>query len=173
MINSLPRLTGGPNLFDRFRRWLPKSNSFRRQLRILKWLIPIGLVMLVVAYELGPSRWTYQSLGFNYHLLAEIILFGTMGPLLAFVLLELLGRWIDEKETADLQTRLLAEAGDKELRVRQLNDDTLQVLFATSLLITAIESDGARLSSNTTTQIKITEQALDEVMQRLRSHLLS
>lgn len=173
MITSPLRLTGGLKQFERLKRWRPKSNSFRRQLRIVRWLIPIGLVMLVVAYELGPSRWVYESLGFASHLLAEIFLFGTVGPLLAFVLLELLGRWLDEKETADFQASLLANANEKELKVRQLNDDTIQVLFATSLLISTIKADGSDLPRNTLVQIENTEQALDEVIQRLRSHLLS
>jgi hypothetical protein len=165
--------TSGQNLPERLRQHLPGLTTFRRQLRILKWLIPMSLVLLVLAYELGPSRWVYESWGFYYHLLAEILLFGTVGPLLAFVLLELIGRWIDEKETADLQSNLLEKAGEKELETRQLNDDTLQVLFATSLLITTIKSDSSGIPSNTVAQIEVTEQALDETIQRLRSHLVS
>ncbi len=173
MINSPSSPTSGLSLFERLERWLPKLAPFRHQLRILKWFIPFGLVVLVVAYELGLSRWTYEGLGFTYHLLAEILLFGTVGPLLAFVLLELLGRWIDEKETSDLQAHLLAQASEKELKVRQLNDDTLQLLFATSLLMTAIKSDGGNLPPDTVVQIEATEQALNESIKHLRSHLLS
>jgi len=97
MMDFPPRLIGDMNLLERFRSRIPKPNFFRRQLQTLKWLIPVGLVIVVVLYEIGPSRWTYQGWGFSIHLLVEIILFGTVGPLLAFVLLELLGRWIDEK----------------------------------------------------------------------------
>lgn len=146
--------------------------SFHQQLKVFKWLIPTGLMLLVVVYEVGPSRWIYEGFGFTYNLLIEILIFGTVGPALAFVLLELLGRWIDEKETADLQARLLAQANEKELEVRQLNDETLQVLFATSLLITTIKSDQNDLPLNTAIQIEVTEQALDEAMQRLRFHLM-
>lgn len=173
MTDSPPRLTGGLSLFERFRRRLPKPNSFRRQLRILKWLIPIGLVVLVVVYEIGPSRWVYQGWGFNAHLLIEILLFGTVGPLLAFLLLELLSRWIDEKETADLQAHLLAQASEKESKVRQLSDDTIQVLFAASLLMNTIRSDGPDLRPMTVSQIETTEEALNESIAQLRSHLLS
>jgi signal transduction histidine kinase len=151
---------------------LPKLTSFRQQLKVFKWLIPIGLMLLVVLYEIGPSRWIFEGFGFTYHLSIEILIFGTVGPALAFVLLELLGRWIEEKETADLQARILARANEKELKVRQLNDDTLQVLFATSLLITTIKSDQTDLPLNTATQIEVTEQALDDAMKRLRSHLM-
>jgi hypothetical protein len=173
MMDFPPRLIGDLNLLEWFRSRLPKPNFFRRQLQILKWLIPIGLVILVVLYEIGPSRWTYQGWGFNIHLPVEIILFGTVGPLLAFVLLELLGRWIDEKETADYQARLLTQASKKELKVRQLNDDTIQVLFATSLLMNTIKSDGSNFPPTTISRIETTEQALNESIKQLRSHLLS
>lgn len=137
----------------------------------MKWLIPLGLVLLVIAYEVGPSRWVYNSLGFTYHLVVEIFIFGTVGPALAFVLLELLGRWIDEKETTELQANLLARANEKELEVRQISDDTIQVLFATSLLITTFKSDQSDLPPNTAAQIEVTEQALHETIKRLRSQL--
>jgi len=145
--------------------------GIRRKFRLLKWLIPLGLVLLVVVYELGPSRWVYNSLGFTYHLAIEILIFGSVGPLLAFFLLEMLGRWTEEKETAELQANLLAQAKEKELEVRQISDDTLQVLFATSLLITTIKSDQSDLSPNTATHIQITEEALRKVMQRVSAHL--
>ena len=147
--------------------------TLRRRLGLLKWLIPAGLMLLVIVYELGPARWLHDGLGFSYHLLAEIILFATLGPALAFVLLDLLGRWVDEKETADLQANLLAEANEKEIMVRQVSDDTLQVLFATSLLITTMKSDHFDLPPDTAAQIEATEQALQEAIERLRSHLLS
>jgi len=130
-------------------------------------------MLLVVAYELGPARWSYESLGFTYHLLAEMALFGIAGPALAFIVLVLLGRWIDERETADLQAQLLAQANEKELEIRQLNDDMLQVLFATSLLITAFKSEQPDLQANTAAQIEVTEQALTEAMQRLRSYMMN
>jgi signal transduction histidine kinase len=147
--------------------------TLRRQLGLFKWLIPAGLMLLVIVYELGPARWLNDGLGFSYHLLVEIVLFGTLGPALAFVLLDLLGRWVDEKETADLQAKLLAEANEKEIIVRQVSDDTLQVLFATSLLIATMKSDHFDLPSETAAQIEATEQELQEAIDRLRFHLLS
>ena len=139
---------------------------------LLKWLIPAGLILLVVFYEVGPSRWIYEGFGFRIHLVAEILLFGTVGPIVAFILLELLGRWIDEKETADFQAQLLAQANEKEQVVRQTSDDTLQVLFATSLLINTIKSDRFNLPSQTAKQIEITEQALNETIKRLHAQLM-
>ena len=132
----------------------------------------MGLVFIVIAYEVGPSRWIYNGLGFNYHLFAEIMLFGTLGPVLAFLLLELLDRWIIEKDKAEIQANLLVEAKEKELEVRQISDDTIQVLFAAGLLLTTFRSDQSSSSYISANQIEVTEQALDEAIHRLKSQLL-
>jgi signal transduction histidine kinase len=173
MLDSPLRSISDLNPLARFIDRLPELTTFRRQLRLLQWLIPAGLVLLVVAYELGPSRWTYESLGFTYHLLVEIVVFGTVGPLLAFVLLDLLGRWIEDRETADLQARLLSVAGEKEHEVRELSDDTLQVLFATNLLVTQLKGHEAGLPPGTMEQLEVTGRALNESMEKLRGQLLS
>lgn len=147
--------------------------TFRRQLWLLRWLIPVSLALVVVSYELIISRWTFQQWGFSNHLIVEISVFGTMGPLLAFVLLELLGKWIEEKETADLQSPLLAKANEKEQIGRQINDTTIQVLFGTSLLMSKIKVEGSNLPAETIRQIERTESALNESMELLRTHLLN
>ena len=172
MNSSAQGFANGQGFREHITRILPEISTFRRQLGLLKWLIPLGLMLLVVAYEIGPSRWINNGLGFSYHLLVEILLFGTVGPVLAFVVLVLLGRWIDERETADLQARMLAQANEKEQEVRQLNDDILQVFFGTSLLITAFKSDQPELQASTAAQIEATEQALGEAMERLHAYLM-
>lgn len=148
-----------------------KSN-LHRKLGLLKWPIPLGMVLLVIAYEVGPSIWIYRTLGFNYHLAAEILLFGTIGPLLAFLLLELLDRWLAEKENAEIRANLLALAKEKELKVNQISDDTIQVLFAAGLLITNFKSEQYDPSLINASQIEVTEQALHDAIQRLRSQIL-
>jgi hypothetical protein len=173
MVNSAPKVKDSLTVQEQLRRLIPNEAGFRQRLGLLRWLIPFGMVFLVIVYEVGPSRWVYERLGFAYHLAAEIVLFGTVGPVLVFVLLELLGRWIDEKETADFQANLLANAQMKELEARQINDDTIQVLFATSLLITNFKTDQTDLPPSTAIQIEVTEQALHDAMQRLRSHIMS
>ncbi len=173
MIGSTPRQTGALGLLEKPRRWLPILIADRRKLKRLRWLIPAGLMLVVVAYELGPSRWIYEGFGFTYHLAAEIVIFGTVGPILAFIMLELLGRWKDEKETADLQAQLIAQANEKEVGVREIGDDTIQVLFATSLLLTTFKFKQSDLPAETVAQIEVTEQSLTDAIERLRSHLLT
>ena len=150
---------------------LTSRSTFHRKLGLLKWLIPLGMVLLVIAYVIGPSRWIYNTLGFPIHLLAEILFFGTIGPLLAFLLMELLDRWLVEKENAELQAKLLALAEQKELEVSQISDDTIQVLFAAGLLITNLKSEQFDPSLINTSQIEVTEQALHDAIQRLRSQI--
>lgn len=150
---------------------LTSRSNLHQKLGLFRWLIPLGMVLLVVGYELGPARWIYYALGFNIHLLSEIILFGTVGPLLAFLLIELLDRWLVEKENAELRAKLLDLAKRKELEVSQLSDDTIQVLFAAGLLITNFKSEQYDPSLINTSQIEITEQALQDAIQRLRSQI--
>jgi hypothetical protein len=162
---------------DRFHRNTPHRLWLRladccRQISRLRWLIPVSLVLLVIAYEVGPSRWVYDAWGFTYHLLVEILLFGTIGPVLVFLCLTLLERWLDEKETSDWQAQLLAKANDHVDRSRQLSDDTLQVLFAMGVLIARFKTDRSELPPDATIQIEATEQALDNAIERLRSHLM-
>lgn len=146
--------------------------NLHQKMATLKWLVPLGLVLIVIAYEVGPSLWIYNTLGFNYHLFAEILLFGTVGPVVVFILLELLDRWIVEKEKAEFQANLLAKAKEKELEVSQISDDTIQVLFAVGLLLTTFKSDQSGSSFISANQIEVTEQALDEAIRRLKSQLL-
>ena len=145
--------------------------GLRHKLGLLKRLIPIGLILIVIGYELGPSRWIYIRYGFNIHLTFEILIFATIGPVLAYLVLELLHRWIEEKETADIQANLISVAKERELAVRQISDDTLQVLFATSLLMATIKSKET-ITPTITAQIEVTEKALDQSIDRLRGHLL-
>jgi len=146
-------------------------SNLHHKLGLLRWLIPLGMVLLVIAYEVGPSRWIYNSAGFTAHLVAEILLFGTVGPLLAFLLIELLDRWLIEKENAELHASLLALAKKKEFEVSQISDDTIQVLFAAGLLITNLKAEQFDPSLVDTSQIEVTEQALQEAIQRLRSQI--
>lgn len=148
-------------------------NSFRQQLRVLRWLIPAILILLVVAYEVGPSSWIYATFGFTYHLVAEILLFAAVGPVLAFVLLDLFWRWLDERDTSDLQSQLLSEARQDAKRSRQLADDALQATYATGMLIAALKSQKQALSPKTKSQINAAEASLQETTQQIRAHLSS
>jgi hypothetical protein len=129
--------------------------------------------MLVVAYEIGPSSWIYETYGFTSHLIVEILVFAAVGPLLVFVMLDLLWRWLDERDTSDHQAQLLAEARQDAEKSRQLADDALQNTYATGALIAALKTQEQTISSKTLIQIEEAEASLKRSTQQIRSHLLS
>jgi hypothetical protein len=139
----------------------------------VRWLAPVSLVIVVIAYEVGPARWIYNGLGFPYHLLAEILVFGTIGPIVVFLLLDLRWRWLDERDTSDYQAQLLTQARKDADRSRQLTDDALQALFSVGTLLSICKSDCPDLPPEKIGDIETTEQALATAIQRLRSHLQS
>ncbi len=153
-------------------RYFSFLSSFRQHLRLLRWLIPVALVLLVIAYELGPSRWVYETYGFTNHLIIEILLFAAVGPILAFVTLDLFWRWLDERDTSDLQSQLLSEARQDAKKSRQLADDALQATYATGVLITTLKSQTQPLSPKTISQIDSAQASLQETTERIRTHLL-
>jgi hypothetical protein len=77
--------------------------TLRGRVRWLRRILPVGLLLLVVIYEIGPAYWIHDALGEQYHFLAEILVYGTVGPVLAFLLLDLLDRWLEERETTKLK----------------------------------------------------------------------
>ena len=148
----------------------PESPSQRHWLHRLRWWIPGLLFLLVLVFEAGPSRWIYEGFGATAHLIAEVALYGTIGPILAFITLNFVDRWMEERETSELQARILAEARALSAANQQLSDDVLQGLFAVSILLAAIHSTA--LAPETAQRLQEAEQTLDHSIRRLREHLL-
>lgn len=144
----------------------------RRRLRWLQIVVPLGLMLLVIVYELGPSHWIEDGLGVS-HFVAEILLYGTVGPLLAYLVLAFIGRWLEERETTEVQAQVLAQAHRRVQTSRQLSDDALQTLFAASTLLASLKSAAPDLSPDTAALIDQTERALDQAIRQLREHLLN
>jgi signal transduction histidine kinase len=86
-------------------------------------------------------------------------------------MLDLLVRWLDERDTADYQASLLSVAHQNVESSRQLHDDMLQTLFATSLLISELKADKTGLPPELAQQIEANDRALEEARERLQSHL--
>lgn len=146
--------------------------ALRRRLRALKWLAPGALVLIVVGYELLISRTVNDIFGPLPHYALDILVYGTVGPVLIFWLLHFLGRWLDERETSELQATILAQARERVRAHQELNDSTLQSLFATSLFLNAVEANLRDLPPEARTQLHAANQSLDRVIRQLREHLL-
>ena len=147
------------------------ASALRRRLGYLKWLVPAGLVFLVVVYELGLSRWIHDRLGADYHFVVEILVYGTIGPTLAYLVLHFLDQWLQERETTELQALVLAHARERVHIGRELSDDALQILFAASTLLASLKTGAPDLPPETAAALRETEHALSNAVQQLRDHL--
>jgi hypothetical protein len=146
-------------------------SAVRRRLGILRWVVPAAMFMLVVLYEAGPARWILNTYGPSYHLAAELAVYGLLGPVAAAILLDLLGRWIEERETTELQARALAQARAHAEQTHRLTDDILQTMFAVSTLIGSFEDRAEELPNGAAEQLRSTHRALDDAIQRLYTRL--
>jgi hypothetical protein len=149
----------------------PTLSAVRRRLGGLRWIVPFGMLGLVVVFEFGPARWIENKLGSASHFTAELAFYGLLGPALAALLLDLLGRWIEERETTELQAQALARARQHAHAGRELADDTLQTLFAASALIATLEAHAGELPEGAADRLGATHRALDDAIQRLYARL--
>jgi hypothetical protein len=146
--------------------------NYRQWLGWLRWLVPATLVLLVGIYAVTLAPWIHARYGFGLFMLVEILLFGTVGPFIVFVLLDFLVRWLDERDTTDLQAQMLVQARQETQKCRELSDDALQILFTAGNLIASLKATHPDLSPERKAQIENTESALNEAAERLRRQLL-
>ena len=150
---------------------LMDPRKISRRMHLLRWAVPLTLAAFVVFYQLVFARWIQDTFGIQAHNIAEILIYATSGPLLAFLVLDYLGRWIEEKETSELQAQMLAETRENLLLSRELSDDALQTLYAVSVVLTSLESTLRETSPGTARVLQETEEAVEGSMSRLREHL--
>ena len=150
----------------------PPLTAIRQRLMLLKWAMPLALFLIVVIFELGPSRWIHDDIGDAYHFLAEIVIYGSIGPSLAFAFLHFLGRWLEERETSDLQALILARTRQQAEMGHQLSDKVLQDLFAASALLASLEAHASELPPDAQAQFHQAQATLNQTVQQLRVYLL-
>ncbi len=151
---------------------LPLS-PVRRRVYVLMRVIPIGLLLFVLVYEFGLSNWIQSHFGSGYHIGADIVIYGMVGPVSAYLVLHFLDRWLEERETSELQAQLLLQARQRAQTSAELNDTALQTLFAASILISSLKSGSTELLPETKLDLARTEESLNRAIQQIRSHLLA
>ena len=144
--------------------------ALRHKLRLIQWLAPLGMALLVVFYEIGPANTIRKMLGFQPHFLAEILFYGTLGPALVFLAFDLLGRWLEERETSELQAIALDQARELARISHEVTDDALQALFAASVILSSLESQVPDLPPEVVDRLRETNRALNPIMQQLYAH---
>lgn len=83
----------------------PTGSALRQRIATLRWVLPLGFSALATLYQLLWARWVHDTYGDPAHFAIEILFYSTAGPLLAFWMLTLIGRWLDEKEHVEKQAR--------------------------------------------------------------------
>src|SRR5512136_3426806 len=81
------------------------SSTLKRRVAVLRWTFPLALALLALTYQLGPARWSLARFGDRADFYVDILLYGTLGPLLTFGAITRIGAWLDEKERAAQQAR--------------------------------------------------------------------
>jgi hypothetical protein len=149
----------------------PPLTALRRRLTVLRRVVPGALLLVVLVYEFGVARWIQGAYGDQTHFLVETALYGTVGPALAYGLLLMLGRWLEERETSDLQAAILAEARERA-RVRlQITDHALQALFAANALLFTLEASETNLSEGKRASLGEARRALERSIEELNRRL--
>jgi hypothetical protein len=147
------------------------SYKFMDRIRTLRWVVPLVTAMMVIIFEFGPAHWIHSHYGDQSYVIAQILFYGTTGPLMTFLLLNSLGHWLEERETSELQAHVLAHAQEQVKLSKALSDDALQTLFATSTLLTTLRSSSRDLPAETRYALDRMDSALDQVILELRQYL--
>jgi len=144
-------------------------DNLRQRLNLLRWLVPAGLLLVVVANELSLARWVHLTFGDLAATIIDIVLYGSIGPVLAYLLLTFIGRWLDERETSDLQSQALHQARAQVQLTHDLTDDALQTLFATSMLLDQLTEGLPNATPEAAAHFRAAEQAVNRAIEQLYS----
>lgn len=79
--------------------------TLAQRITALRWTLPATLALLTVLYQLGLARWVHDSMNDAVHFMIEVLFYGTLYPLMAFLALTRVGHWLDEKERVERQAR--------------------------------------------------------------------
>jgi|SRR5579859_127897 len=142
-------------------------DHLRQRLDVLRWLVPAGLLVLVSINELGLARWVEHRFGNLASVMLNISIYGSVGPLLAYLLLTLVGRWLEERETSALQSQALHRARAQVQRNHDLTDDALQTMFATSLVLDTLADSLPDVSPEAAARFHEAEQAVNRAIEQL------
>jgi PAS domain S-box-containing protein len=87
------------------------NTSVLQRMVILRWALPLAFFAIAALYQLIFARWVHDTFGDQLHFIVEILFFGTAGPLVAYLAMTRIIRWLEEKE----QIEKLARASERRL----------------------------------------------------------
>ncbi len=100
---------------------LPAKLSNR--LRLLQWALPAAITLLAALYQLGPARYVHDNFGAWSHFWLEVFFYGSSGPIVVWLTLRIVRKWVEQKEEAEAEVyRLNAELQQRvDERTRELS----------------------------------------------------
>ena len=146
--------------------WLLTPRHLRQRVERLRWLAPAGLLLLVIINELGLARWVEAHVGHTFSVTLDILIYPALDAL-AKLLLTVVGRWLEERETSEAQSQALHRARALAQQNHDLTDDALQTLFATSLMLDTLARELPNLSPEAAGQYREAEQAVNRAIEQL------
>lgn len=144
---------------------------FKANRHLMRWFLPVGVLSLILIYELVAALWLHDRIGYSYHVIAEILFLAMLGPTMAFFFARLIDQWLDERDTSDWQAQLLASARANEKISRKLNDEALQAIFSAGLVIDSLKDFNPELPTELREQAEGATVALRGLNQRLYAYL--
>jgi signal transduction histidine kinase len=147
------------------------SNKISTRIRKLKWVFPLSIAGLVIIYQLIVTKWIHETWGGTVHFVVELLFYATAGPLFAYLILDVLERWMEERETSELQAKILQNARQSVDASRELSDNALQSLYAASVYLSSLKFSQKDLPVEAKETIGETERVLGVAMHDLRQYL--
>jgi hypothetical protein len=80
-------------------------STFKDRFELWRWLLPIGLAAVMLLYQSALDRWLHDTLSDATHFVVEVFFFVLVGPLLVFLSLTRIKRWMAESEEVEAQAR--------------------------------------------------------------------
>lgn len=81
------------------------DHTLKQRIAILRWILPVILAIITILYQFWSAHLAHNYYSDTIHYAVEFLFYATIGPLLIFLALTRLSRWLDEKERAEKQAR--------------------------------------------------------------------
>ena len=93
-------------------------NRLSDRLHIFQRLLPIAVMVVAAAYQLGPARFIHDNYGDWAHYWLEVLFYGSTGPIFLWLTLRVVRVWIEQKEQAEAEVYRLNRELQKRVEER-------------------------------------------------------
>jgi hypothetical protein len=90
------------------RHW--QGTSLARRVWLLRWTLPLAIVVLVFVYQLGFATYVHNTFSHTAHTVVEIAFYSVAGPVVTWLTLSRIGQWLGEKSVPRLSCAISPSA---------------------------------------------------------------